>query len=176
MIKDKLLSHLNLNVLDKQRLYTFTSQGKKPSELEYSYVQKTIWLNKNPKDCCPSEYQIHNMFGRCVLTIMLFSIPAFFPSKSDLENFGYVFANEIMSFNLIPSLRKEKNVNILLSFIYKKLSSNDNNENKRKQTMQNSNKKGLRKRNLSHQTDLLIRGLLMYVLLNGSHYMNHPVL
>jgi hypothetical protein len=100
-------------------------------------------MNKNPKDWCPSEYQIHNMFGRCVLTIMLFSIPAFFPSKSDLANFGYVFENEIMSFNLVPSLRKEKNVNILLSSIYKKLSSNDNNENKRKQTMQNSNKKGL---------------------------------
>ena len=144
-MKDKLLIHLNLNTLDKQRLDTFKSQGKKPSELEYSSVQSSIWLNKNPKDWCPSKYQIHNMFGRCVLTCMLFSIPEYFPPKNDLVKFGYVFKDDIFSFNLTPSLTKEKNVRILLSSISKKMSNDDKNDN-RKRTLNLKKKKTMNKK------------------------------
>ena len=130
-MKAKLLNQLELNLQDKQRLETYTSQGKKPSELEYSFVQTTIWLNKNPKDWCPSEYQIHNIFGRCVLTILLFSTPACFPPKVDLVKFGYNVEKEI-ALNLAPSQGKEKNVALLLSSICRKLSRTAINENKRK--------------------------------------------
>ena len=143
-MKAKLLNHLELNLLDKQRLETYTSQGKKPSELDYSYIRKIIWLNKNPKDWCPSEYQIHNMFGRCVLTILLFSTPACFPSEEDLSNFGYIVENEI-ALNLAPSQAKEKNVAILLSSICKKLSRTGHNENKRKPAAEKSKPKSAKK-------------------------------
>ena len=56
MMKDKLNKHLNINVVDKNRLDTFKTEGKHSSELEYSFVQKTIWMNKNPRDWCPSMY------------------------------------------------------------------------------------------------------------------------
>ena len=155
MMKDQMLSHVNQNVLDKQRLDTFKSQGKKPSELEYTSVQKTIWLNKNPKDWCPSEYQIHNMYGRCVLTCILFSIPSYFPPKIDLVKFGYVLENEVISFNLIPSLGKEKNVRVLLSTICKKMSSSEQNENG-KRTQQSKKTKNRTKKTKPNSPEKLI--------------------
>ena len=50
MMKSKLLTNLNINQDNKEKLNDYLSQGKKTSELDYPFVQKTIWLNKNPKD------------------------------------------------------------------------------------------------------------------------------
>ena len=86
------------------------------------------------------------MYGRCVLTCMLFSTPAYFPPKNDLIKFGYVIENENMSFNLMPSLGKEKNVRILLSSICKKMLSNsDNNENGKRKQQAKKNKNRTKK-------------------------------
>ena len=60
------------------------------------------------------------MFGRAVLAIMLFSIPKSFPGKSDLIKFGYQIVDDQLKFNLIPTEKKEKNVKLLLSSIFKK--------------------------------------------------------
>ena len=80
-MKEKLVNHTTANALDKERLDTFLSKGEKPSDIDYTLVQKTVWLNKNHKDWCPSPNQVHNLYGRCVLTALLFSIPEYFPPK-----------------------------------------------------------------------------------------------
>ena len=114
-MKEKLLNHTTSNPVDKESLDTFLSKGEKPSDINYTSVQKTVWLNKNPKDWCPSPNQIHNLYGRCVLTALLFSIPAYFPPKIDLDKFGYRVEGETIIFDLTSSLCKEKNVRMLLA-------------------------------------------------------------
>ena len=67
----------------------------------YNDVQKTVWVSKsNPKEWCPSEHQILNYFGRCVLSVLNFSMPQYFPPIKDLANFGYVIIGTSVQFNL----------------------------------------------------------------------------
>ena len=144
MMKEKLFSHILSNSADKERLDSFLSKGEKPHEINYSIVQKIVWLNKNPKDWCPSPYQVQNMYGRCLLTALLFSIPEYFPPKADLVKFGYKLDSGDITFNLTPSLDKEKNVHKLLSGQSKKNSKGG--KRKVKQTQEINKKK--RKPNL----------------------------
>ena len=76
-------------------------------------------MNKVPKYWPPSDFQIRNMFGRAVLSIMLFSIPTSFPEKSALYSFGYIVRDRL-TFNLKPTLNKEKSVHLLLSSVFKR--------------------------------------------------------
>ena len=123
------------------------SKGKKPSELDYSYVQKKIWLNKNPRDWCPSPYQIHNLYGRIVLTTLLFSVTEYFPPMKDLEKFGYKLEGQTILFNLTTSNNvKEKNVRSLLAAIGKKGKINEEIQNGNKKRTSNITSTNSKKR------------------------------
>ena len=118
-MKVRLSKHFDSNEVDRAKLASFKKQGCQPSELEYAEVLSTIWLNKNPKFWPPSSYQISNLFGRVVVAIMLFSIPSRFPTKNDLLKFGYILTDNYLKFNLTPSIKKERNVKLMLSSIHK---------------------------------------------------------
>ena len=134
-MKKKLLSHTESNVFDKQRLDTYLSKGELPHKLDYSFVQKCVWLNKNQKDWCPSLYQIKNIYGRSILTSLLFSIPDYFPPKTDLVKFGYNINFDQIAFNLKPSVKKLKNVRTLLSAQLRKKDNAKKVERKGKRTV-----------------------------------------
>jgi len=118
-MKSRLVNHLATNQFDKIRIDSYRSQGKKAKEVSYESVLHTIWLNKVPKYWPPSDFQIRNMFGRAVLSIMLFSIPTSFPEKSALNSFGYI-VRDGLTFNLKPTSNKEKSVHLLLSSVFKR--------------------------------------------------------
>ena len=143
-LKQKILTHLEQNEADKSRIETFTSGGQSPLENTYSSLQNTIWLNKNPRDWCPSLEQIKNMYGRCVLTGLLFSCPIYFPPKNALVKFGYYYLNGNISLNLSPSLIKEKNIRTVLTSVLRKLDNFLEGKGKRKAKKQNNNHKAKR--------------------------------
>ena len=127
------------------------SKGQKPSELDYLNVQKIVWLNKNPRDWCPSPYQVNNLYGRIVLTTLLFSVTEYFPPKKDLEKFGYKLEGQNILFNLKTSNNeREKNVRSLLSGIGKKGKSNDKIKNgSKKRTINITSINSKKRRNYS---------------------------
>ena len=150
-MKDKLLLHFAENPSEKQKLQKYMSKGKKPSELDYLNVQKNVWLNKNPRDWCPSPYQVHNLYGRIVLTSLLFSVTEYFPQIKDLEKFGYKLEGQNILFNLKTSdNEKEKNVRSLLAAIGKKGNINEEiqNTNKKRTSNITSNNSKKRQKNL----------------------------
>ena len=115
MLKDKLIRHLECRSDDIEKLKTYRSKGVKMSELAYSHVRNIIWLHKTPKFWVPSVYQMDNIFGRAVLTILLFSIPECFPPVADLPKFGYVLSEAGLKLNLASSDKKERNARLLLA-------------------------------------------------------------
>ena len=131
-LKDKFSSHLDVNKSDKRQIDSLTSEGLSPLDLDYSCVQKMIWLNKNPRDWCPTIEQLDNLYGRCVLTGLLFSCPGYFPPRYDLNKFGYRLADGDLFHNLTPSLTKEKNPKTILTNVLKRLKNIKANSRKRK--------------------------------------------
>ena len=134
-LKQNLINHLGKSGGDKEKLASYKTEGKKLNELDYSFVKHIVWLNKDPKFWPPSENQIDNMFGRLVLTIMLFSIPSSFPPKSDLCKFGYL-QTDVLKFNLLPTVGKEKSVRLLLASVLRK--SKQSQSTKRKNSTERS--------------------------------------
>ena len=65
-------------------------------------------------------HQIQNLYGRCVLTALLFCITDYFPPKDSLNKFGYTLQDDKVTFNLDSSHGKEKNVRVMLAGIIKK--------------------------------------------------------
>ena len=127
------------------------SKGKKPSELDFLNVQKKVWLNKNPRDWCPSPYQVLNLYGRIVLTSLLFSVTEYFPPRKDLEKFGYKLEGQNILVNLKTSNNeKEKNVRSLLAAIGKKRNINEEIQNGSKKRTSNitSNNSTKRRKNV----------------------------
>ena len=131
-LRDKLSSHLDLNLVDKKKIESLTSEGVNPLDLDYSVVQKQIWLHKNPREWCPTLEQIKNMYGRSVLTGLLFSCPVYFPVKCDLVKFGYCLDKDNLLHNLSPSSTKEKNPRNILTMVMKRLGNLQEESNKRK--------------------------------------------
>ena len=56
------------------------------------------------------------------MTMMMFSIPSKFPSKRSLSKFGYTFedVNNQLKLNLVPTVGKQKSINLMLSSIFKR--------------------------------------------------------
>ena len=118
-MKKTIKKYLDEASTDRSELLdAYRSDGKKEGELDLSHVSKVIWLNKSPKFWVPSEFQINNMFGRSVLAIILFSIPKHFPQRTELSKFGYLLDNGLKH-NLCPSIKKERNINLLSSVLKK---------------------------------------------------------
>ena len=121
MLKSRLIKYLDENIGAKEKLKSFKSKGINVVDLDFDHVRHIIWQNKPPKFWPPSKLQIDNMFGRSVLTILLFSIPESFPPVHDLAKFGYSFINNELKHNLNPLVGKEKNARLLLKSILKKI-------------------------------------------------------
>ena len=151
-LKVKITSHLNVNPSEKSKLDSFISDGISPLDIEYACVQKTIWLNKNPRDWCPSLLQIKNMYGRCVLTGLLFSCPEYFPPKIDLTKFGYILQNGNISFDLSPSLTKEKSQRTVYASVLKLLGQTSEIRENRKRNNNPNLQKAKRQKQVGSKT------------------------
>ena len=155
-MKDKLLLYFVENPSEKQKLKKYMSKGKKPSELDFLNVQKKVWLNKNPRDWCPSSYQVLNLYGRIVLTCLLFSVTEYFPPRKDLEKFGYKLEGQNILFNLKTSNNeKEKNVRSLLAAIGKKRNINEEIQNGSKKRTSNITSNNSTKRHKNSPENLI---------------------
>ena len=131
-LRSSLVSHLIANPTDQNKVDKNLSEGVSPVDIDFKIVQKTLWLNKNPRDWCPNMMQMKNLYGRSVLTGLLFSCPESFPPKNELVKFGFKVESDFVCPNLSSSLTKEKNLRTVLMSVLKKKKSQTNQKGKRK--------------------------------------------
>ena len=131
-LRSSLVAHLVANPADRNKLDKNLSEGVSPADIDFKIVQKTLWLNKNPRDWCPNMMQMKNLYGRSVLTGLLFSCPESFPPKNELVKFGFKVESDVVCPNLSSSLTKEKNLRTVLMSVLKKKKSQTNQKGKRK--------------------------------------------
>ena len=97
------------------------------------------------------------MYGRCVISCMLFSIPSYFPPKNDLGKFGYCLTNDSLSLNLSSTVDKGKTVRVLLTALCKEMSkSNEDNNDKRSKKRTLKTNKGSSKKIKPNPSEKLI--------------------